>query len=577
MATTLRSQATALEIPVTIQGSKIVPGTEQRELFTETTKTTLVFENGAVVKLTAKVAPGQCVFLRNEQSEKEVLCKVIEARQAGETGYTDLEFTSYDPTFWNAPAQKAAPAAKILTAQERLEAAANSPIASPVMEPSTPSSSEISAQDKQPRDAGQKSETQKKIDEAVNNLSATPSTESSAPSSAEVPFQAEQSAAPSQTPEAQNKIAPAEWNPPVAPSVESTAPINAEIPSSIPESAPPKSSGTLVASAAPIILESAHESLAHLSKHEPTDEELDWNPEKDAEMLAALATMSAGSKANREPAAKETNPEAASAKQQEKNEAASRAAADAQAKALTTAPSKTGKSRKSTSVSKPVGIGIAAVLVLAAALGLFWRIRGGSFAHVNQPPVASTSSQPKQPAASVPAPGSQTSAPTTNANAGANNAAAAQNATATLAVAGAAPSSIAAGAPASKEAEDSPAVAAAKLAARGELSRADQEVLGIAHRKSNDKNADGNAPAKIVSQTAPALPDWAEGLEADRVVTLDALIDEKGNLVESKPLSGPRLLQQDAQRAVALWVFQPALSAGQPTASHLRLTVEFQK
>jgi hypothetical protein len=484
MSTTVRSQATALEIPVTIQGSKIVPGTEQRELFTETTKTTLVFENGAVVKLTAKIAPGQCVFLRNEQSGKEVLCKVIEARQAGEIGYTDLEFTSYDPKFWDAPAAKAAPAAKILTAQERLEAAANSPIASPVMEPSTPGSSEISAHDEQPGDAGQKSETQKKIDEAVNNLSATPSTDSSAPGSAEVSFQAEQSAAPSQTPEAQNKIAPAEWNPAVAPSVESTAPINAEIPSSLPESAPPpKTTGTLVASAAPIILESAHESLAHLSKHEPTDEELDWNPEKDAEMLAALASMSAGSKANREPAAKDTNPEAASAK--EKNEAASRAAADAEAKALSTAPVKTGKSRKSTSVSKPVGIGIAAVVVVTAALGIFWYMRSGRSIHVSQPPVAaSTSSQPKQPAVSAPAAGSQT--PASTAGAGANNAATAQNPSATPATAAAAPPS--------KEAEDSPAVAAAKLAARGELSRADQEVLGITHRKSNDKNCLANCP-----------------------------------------------------------------------------------
>jgi Gram-negative bacterial TonB protein C-terminal len=579
MANAVRSQATALEIPVTVQGSKIVPGTEQRELFTETTKTTLVFENGAVVKLTAKVAPGQCVFLRNEQSDKEVLCKVIEARQAGEIGYTDLEFTSYDPKFWDAPAAKTAPAAKILTAQDRLEAAANSPIASPVAEPNPPSVGEIPVQPAQPGGAGQKSETQKKIDEAVKNLSATPSTESSAPGSGEIPLRVEQAAAPSQISEPQNKIEPAEWNPPAAPSVESVAPINAESPASLPESAPPpKSTGTLVASAAPIILESPHESLTHLSKHEPTDEELDWNPEKDAEMLAALATMSAGSKANREPAAKEANPEAASAKPQEKNEAASRAAADAQAKALTTAPAKTGKSRKSTSVSKPVAIGIAAVLVLTAALGLFWYMRSGRSIHVSQPPVvASTSSQPKQPAPSAPAPGSQTPASPANASAGANSAAAAQNPSATPATAGAAPSAVAAGAPPSKEAEDSPAVAAAKLAARGELSRADQEVLGIAHRKSNDKNADGNAPAKIVSQTAPALPDWAEGLEADRVVTLDALIDEKGNLVESKPISGPRLLQQDAQRAVALWVFQPALSAGQPTSSHLRLTVEFQK
>jgi hypothetical protein len=287
--------------------------------------------------------------------------------------------------------------------------------------------------------------------------------------------------------------------------------------------------------------------------------------------------MSAGSKANREPAAKETDPEAASAKPREKNEAASRAASDAQAKAVSTAPSKTGKSRKSTSVSKPVVIGIAAVVVLAAALGIFWYMRSSRSIHISQPPVAaSTSSQPKQPAPSVPASGSQTPASPAGASASANNAAAAQNPSAPPATAGAAPSGATAVASPGKEAEDSPAVAAAKLAARGELSRADQEVLGIAHRKSNDKNTSGNAPAKIVSQTAPALPDWAEGLEADRVVTLDALIDEKGNLVESKPISGPHLLQQDAQRAVALWVFEPALSDGKPTSSHLRLTVEFK-
>ncbi len=565
MPNTLRPQATALEIPVTIQGSKTVPGTEQRELFTETTKTTLVFENGAVVKLTAKVSPGQCVFLRNEQSEKEILCKVVEARQAGEIGYTDLEFTSYDPTFWNAPAAKAAPPAKILTAQERLEASANSPIASPVPEPNTPSIGEIPVQ---PEDASQKSETQKKIDAAVKNLSATSTTEPRAPSSAEISSQVEQSAPAAQVPEAQNKIEPAELNPPAASSVESTAPSSAEIPASIPESAPPpKTTGTLVASAAPIILESPHESLTHLSKHEPTDAELDWNPEKDAEMLAALATMNAGSKANREPATKETTPDSAAAKQQEKNAAASRAAADAEAKSLSAASSKTSKSRKFTSVSKPFAIGIVAVVVLAAALGLFWRMRAGASAHISKQPGASTSSQPKQPAASS----AQQSPATAPQNPGAS---AAQNPSGTPAVAGAASSGVASP---GKEAEDSPAVAAAKLAARGELSRADQEVLGIAtHRKSNDKNADGNAPAKIVSQTAPALPDWFEGSAADSVVTLDALIDEKGNLVESKPISGPRLLQQEAQRAVALWVFEPALSAGQPTSSHLRLTVKFQ-
>ena len=81
MADTARNQGTVLEIPVTIQGSKTVEGSEQRELFTETTKTTIVFENGAVLKLNAKISPGQCVFLRNDQTEKEILCKVRDSRQ----------------------------------------------------------------------------------------------------------------------------------------------------------------------------------------------------------------------------------------------------------------------------------------------------------------------------------------------------------------------------------------------------------------------------------------------------------------------------------------------------------------
>ncbi len=56
------AQATALEIPVTVQGSKNVEGAERRELFTETTKTMLVSDNGAVLKLDAKSFAGPMRF-----------------------------------------------------------------------------------------------------------------------------------------------------------------------------------------------------------------------------------------------------------------------------------------------------------------------------------------------------------------------------------------------------------------------------------------------------------------------------------------------------------------------------------
>src|SRR5580698_1698224 len=90
------------EVPVTIQGAKHVEGSEQRQIFTETTKTTIVFGNGAVVNLSSKVSQGQCVFLRNEQTGREILCKVLEWRQVADSGYVDLEFTTRDAHFWDA-------------------------------------------------------------------------------------------------------------------------------------------------------------------------------------------------------------------------------------------------------------------------------------------------------------------------------------------------------------------------------------------------------------------------------------------------------------------------------------------
>ncbi|MGC1625709.1 MAG: hypothetical protein WA735_02530, partial [Candidatus Acidiferrales bacterium] len=112
-------QPTPLEVPVTVQGATPVEGTDRRELFTEPAKTTLVFENGAVVNLKAKVVQGQCVFLRNERSGREILCKVLEWRKGGLGGYVDLEFTSRDPVFWEVTDEQAAQ-----VAADQLKAAA---------------------------------------------------------------------------------------------------------------------------------------------------------------------------------------------------------------------------------------------------------------------------------------------------------------------------------------------------------------------------------------------------------------------------------------------------------------------
>src|SRR5208337_1792970 len=119
------------EVPVTIQGAKHVEGSEQRQIFTETTKTTIVFGNGAVVNLSSKVTQGQCVFLRNEQTGREILCKVLEWRQVAESGYVDLEFTTRDPHFWDAPVAQPEAAAPNPEPQKATEATPRTPAPEP--------------------------------------------------------------------------------------------------------------------------------------------------------------------------------------------------------------------------------------------------------------------------------------------------------------------------------------------------------------------------------------------------------------------------------------------------------------
>jgi hypothetical protein len=603
MSETVRNKATVLEVPVTIQGSKTVEGAEQREVFSETTKTTLVFDNGAVVKLNARVLPGQCVFLRNDQSGREILCKVLDPK-TGQAGYTDLEFSSYDPNFWDVSAEKPAAGGPKLTAQDRLEAGANSPVAAPAFRSSAPAGEEFSVRAEEPGSDGQKSAAQKKIDEAVRNLVTAPSAESSGPRG-ETPASFLESPKPPKTgstlvastlPEI---LMPAHEAPTLALKSESST--HETVPASVPESVTPaKAAGTLLASASPATLLPAGDSPIGALKSEPTDDELDWNEAKDAEMLAALATMEAGSKSNREPAAKNTPEPKARVRETASADAQKKGGSDAhaanansaiKAKVFSTPASHIGKLRALAAGKNPIVIGIVAFVLLAALLGFAWRMKSGFSSRSSNRP-ASASAQAKHPAPPATPASSQAPASTVAARADNGVATPAQAAPNThqpyasatekreAADAQNGPTATAAirAVPVTKRLKDSTASAAPKAAATEILNSADRQVLGLATpRKTNEQDSRGNFPPEIVSQTPPSIPSWAKDLDVAQVVKLDALIDEKGNLVETKPISGPRVLQSAAERAVELWVFEPALSDGKPVAARMVLTVQFTK
>src|ERR1700722_11319947 len=96
-----RPQPVALEVPVTVNGARSVDGSDKREPFSERSQTVLVFGHGAVLRISAQLAPGQLVFLTNEKSKKEVVCVVVKSKTDGNAvGYVELRFTEPAPGFW---------------------------------------------------------------------------------------------------------------------------------------------------------------------------------------------------------------------------------------------------------------------------------------------------------------------------------------------------------------------------------------------------------------------------------------------------------------------------------------------
>src|SRR5467141_3363164 len=97
----IKQQPVALEVSVTVNGARAVDGSEKLEHFSESTKTVLIFGNGAVIRLSSAVAPGQLLFLTNEKTKKEVVCQVVKSKNyRNVSGYVELEFTESVVGFW---------------------------------------------------------------------------------------------------------------------------------------------------------------------------------------------------------------------------------------------------------------------------------------------------------------------------------------------------------------------------------------------------------------------------------------------------------------------------------------------
>src|SRR5882762_2180411 len=98
---TSRPQPICIEVPVTVHGSCLSTDSGKREPFSESTRTIIVFSNGAVLRLKTAVNLGQLTILTNEHTGKKVLCHVVKSKTyQNVAGYIELQFTEPTVGFW---------------------------------------------------------------------------------------------------------------------------------------------------------------------------------------------------------------------------------------------------------------------------------------------------------------------------------------------------------------------------------------------------------------------------------------------------------------------------------------------
>lgn len=83
------------------------------------------------------------------------------------------------------------------------------------------------------------------------------------------------------------------------------------------------------------------------------------------------------------------------------------------------------------------------------------------------------------------------------------------------------------------------------------------------------------APRAIFTP-APAFPPLARSARVQGTVIISAILDERGDVVEMKIVSGPVLLYQAAMDAVARWKYEPTYLNGTPIPVEMNINVIFQ-
>jgi protein TonB len=92
---------------------------------------------------------------------------------------------------------------------------------------------------------------------------------------------------------------------------------------------------------------------------------------------------------------------------------------------------------------------------------------------------------------------------------------------------------------------------------------------------SNVAISGGVLNGKALSKPAPVYPPIARAAHSSGTVVVQVKVDECGNVVSAKAISGPPLLQQAAVEAAYAWRFTPTLLSGEPVKVIGTITFNF--
>ena len=82
--------------------------------------------------------------------------------------------------------------------------------------------------------------------------------------------------------------------------------------------------------------------------------------------------------------------------------------------------------------------------------------------------------------------------------------------------------------------------------------------------------------SQVLQRTVPEYPEAARRGGIEGVVALVVVVDKSGRVIELRPLSGPQVLLEAAEKAVQQWRFAPFLVGGEPVEVETTIDVGFR-